>query len=40
MEELARARALSPHWTQIISFRGKGLSGVEIGQTTEHVPHW
>jgi hypothetical protein len=40
MDEFPSARSLSPHWTQTISFRGNGLSAVEIGHTTEQVPHW
>ena len=40
MEALSRARSLSPHWTEIISWRGNGLSAVESGQTAVQVPHW
>ena len=40
IDEFASARSRSPHWTQTISFRGNGLSAVEIGQTAEQVPHW
>ncbi len=40
IDALPSARSLSPHWTHIISLRGNGLSAVEMGHTTEQVPHW
>ena len=40
IEEFDSARSFRPHWTQTISLRGNGFSGVEIGQTIEQVPHW